>query len=488
MSIVRVAATLRTAREQSMWKLLTADRAPVLVALMDNLLMQQEKVLSASVLEERLTRDLELLRGQGHDLPNAASVYIREWIEQGWLSRRLASGATEEELGLTPEAANAVRFLVGSTQPRRSATESRLATVISQLHRLAEETDANQQSRLQSLRAERERIDREIERVSSGQVTTLPEDRALERARDIIFLAEELVSDFRQVRVEFEQLNRELRASLLDYQGSRGDLLDKLFSGVDVIAESDAGRTFLAFWRLLNDYEQSAILNDAVDALTSRSFSRRLTDTERRMLRNLTSLLLKEGATVHEVQQSFGRGLKHFVQSRAFQENRRMNRLLTEAQRAAVQVKDLVRTNASIGFTLTSTTARVGSVAQWELLDPQTRMADTAMDEVPQGELSLQDIQEMVNRSEINLRVLRANIREMLQERDVVALQDLLARYDVEQGLGSVIGYIHLGVKHGQVLNEQPCFMEWTGGDGVRRRASVPSVLFRRENLNDLKN
>jgi len=487
MSIARSAATLRNLREQPMWKLLAADRAPVIAALLDNLLLQEDKVLSAFTLEERLTRDLEALRAQGYELPYAAAAYVREWIDQGWLSRRLAQGAPEEELSLTTEAANAVRFIVSSTQPRRSATESRLATVINQLQRLAEETDGDRKSRLESLMEQRDRIDREIERVNNGQVTILADDRALERARDIIFLAEELVSDFRQVRDEFDRLNRDLRATLMDHEGSRGHVLEKLFSGVDVIGDSDAGRTFQAFWRLLNDYEQSAILDDAVGALNSRSFSRSLSDTDRRMLRNLTSLLLKEGSTVHEVQQSFARGLKHFVQSREFMENRRLHQLLGIAQRGALQVKDQVRANANIGFTLTSTGARVASVAQWGLLDPDMRMSDTTMEKVPEGELSMDEIAAMVRRSEIDLRGLKRNILALLEIKEVVSLAELLERFDAEQGLGSVVGYLSLAAKHGQVFDSQPCAIAWTGADGVRRQADAPAVFFRRERAHEFQ-
>lgn len=72
MSIVRSAATLRNLREQPMWKLLAAAHAPVIAALLDRLLLQDEKVHSASTLEERLTLDIEALRAQGYELPDAA--------------------------------------------------------------------------------------------------------------------------------------------------------------------------------------------------------------------------------------------------------------------------------------------------------------------------------------------------------------------------------------------------------------------------------
>lgn len=469
-----------------MWKLLAADRAPLVVALLSNLLLDQEKVLPSSVLEERLTRDLDTLRAHGHEMPLSARAYLTEWVSLGWLSRRLAAGAAEEEFSLTSEGAYAVRFLVGATQPRRSATESRLSTVITQLNRLAEDTDADRKSRLNYLLAERDRLDQEIERVNNGEVVTLSDERAFERAQDIIFLAEELVSDFRQVRDDFERLNRELRERLMDFEGSRGHLLERLFSGVDVIGESEAGRTFQAFWRLLNDQEQSAVLNDAIDAISTRSFSRALPVAQRRLLRNLTSMLLAEGTSVHDVQQSFARGLKHFVQSREFMENRRLHGLLRAAQRQALEVKDQVRASTNIGFSLTFTGATIASAAQWGLFDPSIRVADTEMAAIPESEMSLDEIAQMVRRSEIDLRSLKRNIVEMLQDSPVVGLNELLDRFGAEQGLGSIVGYIAIAVRYGQIVDESKSSISWTGADGIVRRAKAPSLFFLREAADDL--
>lgn len=68
------------------------------------------------------------------------------------------------------------------------------------------------------------------------------------------------------MRDQFEQLNRELRERIMDSDGNRGEVLDSLFAGIDLIAESEAGRTFSAFWRLLTDPEQAAMLEESSTA------------------------------------------------------------------------------------------------------------------------------------------------------------------------------------------------------------------------------
>jgi len=252
---LRTVAALRSLRAQSLWRLLAADKAPAILALLQTLLLDNEKVLSSSVLKERLTREIEQLRAGGEELPQSAQAYIADWLAQGWVTRRFPAGASEEEYELTTDAANAIRSITAFLKPRLAATESRLATVIQQLVRLAEETDSDPKTRSAALMAERDRIERELELVQRGAVKALPDDRALERTHEIIALADDLAGDFRRVRDEFDKLNRHLREGVMENEGSRGDVLEALFAGVDLIGESDAGKTFAAFWRLLTDPE-----------------------------------------------------------------------------------------------------------------------------------------------------------------------------------------------------------------------------------------
>src|SRR6185437_9244513 len=112
----------------------------------------------------------------------------------------------------------------GLEAPRAAATQSRLAVVIRQIVSLAEETETDTARRLESLTAERDRIDRQIANVREGRVEILPDSAAIERIREIIGLADDLTADFIRVRERFEQLHRELRERVLEDQTSRGDV------------------------------------------------------------------------------------------------------------------------------------------------------------------------------------------------------------------------------------------------------------------------
>ncbi|MGM0386474.1 MAG: DUF3375 family protein [Actinomycetota bacterium] len=72
----------------------------------------------------------------------------------GWFGgpRRAAWAAREETYGLSEVALAAIRFMDRMTAPRNVVTESRLATILGQIHDLAVETDPDVGSRLAALK------------------------------------------------------------------------------------------------------------------------------------------------------------------------------------------------------------------------------------------------------------------------------------------------------------------------------------------------
>jgi hypothetical protein len=482
----KAVAAYRRLREQPLWKLLAADNGPTILGLLQTHLLETERSLSASILHERIGRDLEELRARGDDLPQTAQAYIADWLTAGYLERRFPPGATEEEYQLAAATIGAIRLMSSLLDRRVAATESRLALVLQQLVRLAEETDPNPQTRAAALRAERDRLDRQIEAVEEGRSPPITEARALERAREIISLSAELVADFHRVRDDFEHLNRGLRERLLDTDAKRGEVLDALFAGVDVIAESEAGRTFSGFWRLLTDVEQSATLDQALDQVLARDFATLLDSMERRFLLRLTRELLQHGGSVHDVLQSFARSLKHFVQSREYLEQRRLNQILREAQSAAFSLKEHVKATEDIGYTLQLTSSRLRSHSQWTLYDPSLNTVDSTMSSAEPATIDLEAVGELITQSEIDFRTLKSNIRTTLEDLSMASIAQVLNNFPATQGLGSVVGYVALGSRHGVRTELRSERVDWIGADERLRSARIPLIYFLKERANEL--
>ncbi len=478
-------ATYRRLRTQPLWRLLSSTNGPTVIGLLQSHLYEKERSLSASILFERLTRDMEELRAQGDDFPQTAQAYVANWLSDGYLERRFPPGATEEEYELSTATVEAVRFLSAIAEPHMAATESRLSLVIQALVGLAEDTDTDKYRRIDRLLVEQARIDKEIGAIQKGQMRVLPHDAALERTREIITLADDLTGDFRRVRDQFEQLNRELRERIMDSEGNRGEVLDSLFAGIDLIVESEAGRTFSAFWRLLTDPEQAAMLEESLDSVMSREFVGELDMRERRFLLRLTRNLLEQGGAVHEVLQTFARSLKHFVQSREYLEQRRVNQLLKEAQRAALGIKNEVKATESLEYSLELTSSRLRSLSQWVLFDPSLQ---GDLDEMREGEpppIDLESISELVAQSEIDFRTLKEHVHSLLEQRDQVSIGDVLEYFPASQGLGSVVGLLALGSRHG-IKGDSVETVAWVGEDDQGRRARIPKIFFLKDRIDEL--
>lgn len=486
MQASKTSAVYKRLRNEPHWRLLAANHAAIIIAILQaQFLEKNERSIPASMFYERVNHDLEMLRIRGEDLPKTAQAYAADWLADGYLERHFPVSAHEEVYELSLMATTAIRFISSLNERRTSATESRLATVIHQLTKLAEETDQNPESRINALNVERERINREIEAIKQGRNKPLADAKAIERTREIIALADDLICDFRRVRDEFEQLNRNLRRQIMDYDGSRGTALDALFQGVDIISNSEAGRTFSAFWRLLMDPEQSAILEHGIEQIKSRQFVNQLEPRERRFLLRLISMLLDQSGSVHEVLQNFSRSLKHFVQSREYLEHRRLNHLLREAQRAALTVKDNTKITNTLSYSLTLSSTTTLSLSQLTLHDPSLYTIQNDMTSVDAPSINLEMIASLVSQSEIDFRALKANVMKMLRDHAEVTIKEILCHFPARQGLGSIIGYFALGSKHG-ITTEHYENIHWIGNDGEERSAYIPTIYFLRDRSHEL--
>ncbi len=478
-------ATYQRMRQEPMWRLLASTNGPVVIGLLQTCLYEHEKELPASLLTERIGRELESLNARGLDFPQTAQIYIAAWLSEGFLERRFLPGAAEESYELSSAAVQAIRFLSSSVSPHSSATESRLSIVIQSLISLAGDTDTDQPRRLEALLREQERIEEEIALLQKGEFRVLSQAQAMERTREIIGLMEDLIGDFRRVRDQFETLNRDLREKIINNEGSRGEVLDSLFAGIDVISESEAGRTFSAFWKHLMDSEGAAALDQALDDIMVRDFIRELDPKDRRFLLRLTRNLLDQGGVVHEVMQNFARGLRYFVQSREYLEQRRLNQVIKEAQKTALELKEYVRAGQILPYQLELTSSRFRSVSQLVLYDTALAAPPKEMEDGDSLPVSLEEISDMVAKSEIDFRSLKADIRKVLEHRSQASIGEILEVFPAVQGLGSVAGLLALGSRYGiQDGNRER--VKWTGEDGQHRSAYIPRIFFMKEDADEL--
>ncbi len=446
MTVVRTALGARKLiSDNPALALLRQQNAPVAVAILGEHLAGERRELPASDLFEAVEADLTELRDMGQfDLPQTAVQYVRTWLSAGFLIRR--TGVAREELyALSEGALSAIRFVQDLASPRTTVTESRLSTIVERVHRLTVDTDPDTTRRIEALRAEREKIDAQIARLQAGEDDTIPEDKAAEQAADALSLAAELPEDFARLRTELEEINRRLRAQLIEDPESRGTVLDDIFAGVDVLAQSEAGKSFSAFYSLVLDPERTAALEDDVDQLLSRPFARRLTPGQRYSLRRLLPAMQDSSAEIHQVMTSLSRSLRRFVQSEELAEDRRVNDLirqaLTEANAVFAAGTPPFR---KMKTQLNLTSVPVTNFTGMRLHNPADSASAEEVQTVEAPEADLAALQQQVREAEIDREELVANVNAVLGEYGASTIGEVLRHYPATQGAASVVGLLVL--------------------------------------------
>ncbi len=476
-SVVAGASKLRRMRDDAGLQVLRADLLPALVAVLNEHLGGTTRVLPAVEFIEALTEDLTELRAAGFALPRTAHDYVSEWVRQGILVRR-AGTSREETVELSPTAQQAVRFVAGLEAPRSSVTRSRLANVADLVGQLARDTDPEQESRLEALRRERDRIDHEIEAVEQGRFTPVAGEAAIERLEEILRLASEIPGDFARVSADFEALNRELRERIINQAGSRGDVLTSIFEGVDLIEDSDAGRSFTAFYGLLLDPALSLTLDDAVTAILDRDFAGTLTRPKAYFMRHLLTALQEESGQVRAVMMGFSRSLRRFVESHAYREHRRLADALAAAKSAAWEASRVVWPQDPIGRDLPGSSMPLSSIGTWTLHNPADVRTAEPVELRVSGPLDLEALRAQVRESEIDFAELREAVVDTLNSQPVATVGDVLARHPATQGLASVVGLLVLADSAGFAAAGEES-LSWTSGAGNDRTVRARRYLFR---------
>lgn len=471
----------RLVMDSATLRLLRADHVAVVAATLGEHLGRPGLRLAAEDLHELVDADLELLRDEFELSSRTAKAYCDDWRNAGFLIRRPSTEARGETYELSAAGFDAIRILDQLRTPRSTVTESRLVSLTAALHQLAVDTDPDSARRITALEQERDRIDAEILQISRGEVSLLDEARARERVHDVLLQAQDLPADFARVRARFEELNHELRASILNSEETQGTILEDIFRGVDLIESSDEGRTFAAFSSLIRDPEQSALLDEDILAILDRDFATTLPPEIRRALRDLKNELRNGGREIHEILTEFARGLRRYVYSQDFRRDRALRSLLQEALAAAVPARTRVRPYEDVGLDLELSSMRITSAGEVIPHDPSEFDTGSALEDFDPKIVDFADLARIARESEIDYAELIGNVNAALGNQKPASVGEILHRSPATQGVASVVGLLSLATQYGQVMENEHEDLRWEGTDGVRRTASVIRHVFTQE-------
>jgi hypothetical protein len=497
---------VRLRRTDPAWRLLTADRGPVIASFLDRAFREgSRRTWSESelvVLLEDVLFGVQALEG-ADAVPRGPGDYLTEWAQddKGWLRKFYPPGEDEAHFDLSPAAERALGWLDSLFDRGFIGTESRLLTAIHLLEQIVEGVEEDPDERIRRLEEQRGNIDRQIAAIRAGDIPVLDDRSLRERFLQFSRLARELLADFRAVEHRFRELDRDVRTRIAAWEGDKATLLREVFGERDVISDSDEGRSFRAFWDFLMTSEGQERLSQlldrtfAIEALNGSGGARggqseqggesggtglaaAEADIRDERLRRVHYDWITAGEQTQRTVARLSQQLRRFLDDQAYLENRRIIEILNAIGRHGLALADdLPKENV---MEIDGMVADITLPLERPLASPvEDEELSLNLDEGDEVKLDLSVLFDQVY---VDTARLRRQIEKLLDERDQVSLATVVDRNPLRDGLAELVGYFSVASDSPDAVidDARRDLIVWTDRGGVRRRARVPVVVFHR--------
>ena len=436
-------------------------------------------------LVEALEDELFALRQRqnAESFPRPALDYLNEWAanDKGWLRKFYPQNSDEPHFDLTPATERAIAWLESLNERTFVGTESRLLTLFDLLKRMSEGAETDPQTRIAELHRRRDEIDADIARALSGDLPVLDNTALRDRFQQFMSMARELLTDFREVEHNFRRLDRRVRERIALWEGGKGALLEEIMGERDMIADSDQGRSFRAFWDFLMSSRRQEELSRLLDRVLQLPAVSELKPDAR--TRRIHYDWLEAGEHTQRTVAQLSQQLRRFLDDRAWLENRRIMDILHGVETQALALR--AAPPPGDFMTLADIAATIELPMERPLFTPSVKTVIAAdaldADESTPAEI---DAQALFSQVTIDTARLTHRIRHALQDRAQISLQELCAKYPLQQGLAELVAYLHLSGDSFHTVIDEDCVdtIVWRSrrddGQECDKRASLPRIIF----------
>lgn len=463
------------------WRLLAADSAPLVAGFLHHCFLEPNlRSLPEQELIARLDDYLHHLRqrqAQNEDAyPRGSADYLKSWADDdhGWLRRYYPPDSDEPHFDLTPATENAIQWLLGLERRQFIGAESRLKLVFDMLRQILEGTESDPEARIAELERRRAAIDLEMDEIRDGRLVFMDPSQLRERFLQAADTARALLADFRQVEQNFRELDREVRERIATSEGGKAETLDAVFGDRDVIADSDQGRSFRAFWDFLMSPSRQEEFGDYLERVMALEPVVELVPDPR--LKRIHHDWLEAGETTQRTVARLSEQLRRYLDDQAWLENRRIMNVIRSLEQHALAVREDPPPGSFM--TLDGTAPEVSLPMERPMFSPPA--TPHIMLNVQVADCADLPVDALFDQVYVDKDRLRHHLRRELQGRPRIRLAELLESYPLEQGLAELVAWLSLAAEEGRgVIDERnPQSATWVDRAGRTRRATFPSVTY----------
>ncbi|MCA9262853.1 MAG: DUF3375 family protein [Planctomycetales bacterium] len=479
-------------------KLLRSPHAPYVIYFLN---MHFKTAANLTLLHSEIQRHLTAFLDQLHEttpevMRERADAYLTQWStgDNRWLARHYNTANAEPSYQLTPHSEDVLTFLTEVLERELGfvGTESRLKRIIHTLQDLVVHGSADPQRRLEYLRAEHQRIAREIQAIeASGVVPTHSPTAIRERFSEAVSDLISLQGDFRAVEESFKSITRTVQKQQTESSESRSDILGFALDAEDRLKSEDQGVSFHEFVRLVFSQSKQDELERLIAQLIE--IPELLEQHEgMRRVQGMVSSLSAEAEKVLQTTRRLSATLRRLLDTRANSRHLRLARVLAEIRKLAVGLSDNLPDEGleiDTELALSNSSQRTFWEAPLEFDSVPLELHRTCETE------RLAAFRDLARLRRLDWDTMKSRVHEVLRTRASTTLGELLEQFPPEDGTLEVLGYIQLAFDGGHEVSHEEqdvVFIDHVtgsefaagGGDSDEgcRCLEIPRVVFRATN------
>jgi hypothetical protein len=436
-------------------RLLRSEFGPWVIAFLSEAFKAEGNLsLGQSDLRTRLADFLRDLHQERPDVMKGhPERYLSHWTEALWLKRFVDAHSSEPQFQLSPAAEEAIRFVEESIERRKNmvGTEGRLRMILDTLQDIVRGASADPETRLAFLRLQREKIDREIDAITSGKdVQAYHPPQIRERFQTAVHLLRELQSDFRSVEERFLDIAKKVQHLHSAGIENRSRILGFALDAEETLKSQDEGVSFFAFVRFLLSPNEQRTLRKHIDDIQQLEALIHQPESLARMRRMVPSLLA-EADKVMRTTHRLSSTMRKLLDSRAAAHRVRLTQIIQEIRHAAIQLRECPP--QTVGFTVDVQLDLQSPIARpfWK---PELRFAPIALENHQVDARNKDRVVNLIAKlHRLDFRKLRSHIREATFEGAERSLQQMVQDFPLELGVVEILGYLQIAHEDGHSID-----------------------------------
>ena len=298
------------------FKLLRSDNFPFFLGFFYYVFKNDDKIPHIEI--EAKLDDYMFEYGIGIKTPKE---YIEDMVKAGYLKRYFEKDILYYEL--TKDIYKVMEFVESVEKKEFVGSETKFNILLDILDKLNFET-LEKDERIEVLKGKIKSLNKEIITLRKEEVV-FDERRIKELIFEFLNISKKLLFDFSEIEENFLFLNKQIKEKIISSM-KKADVLDFVFSSEEKIKESNEGKSFLAFWYLLES-EKSEEMDEIIDKIINNT---NLTQFQKASLENFKNDLRKNGYKVLNLINKLIEQLRIFIDEKIYLENKRVKELIED--------------------------------------------------------------------------------------------------------------------------------------------------------------